>query len=171
MIASDAIRAGLLGSIPATTLAGALRLEHLYAVAMLAGTFSAIFNIAASVFVPSLVGRDRLIEANSRFDASESLAEVFGPPLAGTLVQIVTAPLTIALDAFLVPRLGPDARARPHAGAAPSDASTRKTRNGDWEEIAFCLAPAVLRALAATAATGNLLCQHDRRRVCAVRRP
>jgi hypothetical protein len=50
--------------------------------------------------VPILVGRDRLIEANSRFVASESLAEVFGPPLAGTLVQIVTAPLTIALDAF-----------------------------------------------------------------------
>jgi MFS family permease len=78
MIASDVIRAGVLGSIPAAALAGALRLEHLYVVALLAGTFSAIFNIAASAFVPSLVGRDRLIEVNSRFVASESLAEVFG---------------------------------------------------------------------------------------------
>jgi MFS family permease len=70
MIASDVIRAGLLGSIPAAAWAGALHLEQLYVVALLAGTFSAIFNIAASAFVPVLVGRDRLIEANSRFVAS-----------------------------------------------------------------------------------------------------
>jgi hypothetical protein len=63
-------------------------------------TFSAIFNIAASAFVPILVGTRSFDRANSRFVATEFLAEVVGPPLAGTVVQIVTAPLTIALDAF-----------------------------------------------------------------------
>ena len=155
MIASDVIRAGLLGSIPAAALTGALRLEHLYAVALLAGTFSAIFNIAASAFVPILVGRDRLIEANSRFVASESLAEVFGPPLAGTLVQIVTAPFTIALDAFsfLVSALTLVLVRTPEPSLHTAQREKLVTAIG--KGLRFVLRQPVLRSLAATAATGN----------------
>jgi len=146
---------GLLGSIPAAALAGVLRLEHLYVVALLAGTFSAIFNIAASAFVPVLVGRDRLIEANSRFVASESLAEVVGPPLAGTLVQLVTAPLAIALDAgsFLVSALTLVLVRTPEPSLLR--AQREKLVPAIGKGFRFVLRQPVLRALAATAATGN----------------
>jgi len=42
MIASDVIRAGLLGSIPAAALMGVLGLEHLYVIALPAGTSSTV---------------------------------------------------------------------------------------------------------------------------------
>src|SRR5258708_36262633 len=153
MIASDVIRAGLLGSIPAAAFLGSWRLEHLYVVALLAGTFSAIFNIAASAFVPILVGRDRLIEANSRFVASESVAEVVGPPLAGTLVQIVTAPLTIALDAFsfLVSALTLVLVRTPEPSLQTAQREKLGTAIG--KGLRFVLRQPGLRSLAATAAT------------------
>jgi predicted MFS family arabinose efflux permease len=47
-----------------------------------------------------LVERDVLVEANSRLALSDSIAEVAGPPLAGVLVQALTAPIAIAFDAF-----------------------------------------------------------------------
>jgi MFS family permease len=155
MIASDVIRAGLLGSIPAAAWAGALHLEQLYVVALLAGTFSAIFNIAASAFVPVLVGRDRLIEANSRFVASESLAEVVGPPLAGTLIQLLTAPLTIALDAcsFLVSALTLVFVRTQEPSLQTAQREKLVTAIGTG--LRFVLRQPVLRTLAATAATGN----------------
>ncbi len=155
MIVCDVVRAGLLGSIPAAALAGVLRLEHLYVAALLAGTCSAIFNIAASAFVPVLVGRDRLIEANSRFVASESLAEVVGPPLAGTLVQLVTAPLAIALDAgsFLVSALTLVLVRTPEPSLLR--AQREKLVPAIGKGFRFVLRQPVLRALAATAATGN----------------
>jgi MFS family permease len=155
MLVCDLVRAGLLGSIPTAALAGVLRLEHLYAVAFLAGTFSAIFNIAASAFVPVLVGRDRLIEANSRLAASESLAEVVGPPLAGTLVQLVTAPLAIALDAcsFLASALTLMLIRTPEP--SPDTAEREKLVTAIRKGFRFVLRQPVLRALAATAATGN----------------
>jgi Na+/melibiose symporter-like transporter len=50
--------------------------------------------------VPSVVRREKLVEANSKLGASDSLAEIAGPPLGGVLVQIVSAPLAIVLDAL-----------------------------------------------------------------------
>jgi MFS family permease len=155
MIFCDVVRAGLLGSIPAAALTGVVRLEHLYAVAFLAVTFSAIFNIAASAFLPVLVGRDRLVEANSRLVASESLAEVAGPPLAGTLVQLLTAPLAVALDAcsFLFSAVTLVLVHMPEP--AFQIAKREKLVTAIGKGIRFVLHQSILRALAATAATGN----------------
>jgi Na+/melibiose symporter-like transporter len=53
------------------------------------------------------VGREHLVEANSKLELSNSVAEILGPGVAGGLVQVVTAPIAIAVDAisFLVSAL------------------------------------------------------------------
>jgi len=107
LIAADLGRAILLLSIPIAFLLGVLRIEQLYVVALVSGALAILFDTAYPAFVPSVVPREKLIEANSKLGASESLAEIGGQSLGGVLVQVFSAPLAVALDAlsFLVSAL------------------------------------------------------------------
>jgi MFS family permease len=77
---------------------------HLYAVALGMGTLSAFFEIADQSYLPTLVSRRRITEANSKLATTTALAETGGPALTGALVQGLSAPIAIAFDAlaFLV---------------------------------------------------------------------
>jgi MFS family permease len=100
LIAADLGRAVLLVSIPLAALLGWLRIEQLYLVALFAGVLTVAFDIAYQSYLPSLISREQLVDANSRLGVSESIAEIGGNALGGVLVQLVTAPLAIALDAL-----------------------------------------------------------------------
>lgn len=104
LVAADLGRAALLGSIPAVAIIGALTMGYLYGVALLVGALTILFEVAYVAFVPALVGRDHLVDANGRLEASRSVASILGPGLGGALVQALTAPIAIAADAlsFLV---------------------------------------------------------------------
>lgn len=99
LIWDDFIRAALLLSIPAAYALGALRIEQLYVVMFLESCLGALFDAAYPAYVPTLIGRDRLVEGNSRLATSSSIAEIGGPGFAGALVQIVSAPFAILVDA------------------------------------------------------------------------
>lgn len=100
MIATQLGQGILLATIPIATLVGVLRIELLYFVSFLGGTLSAIFVLATTTFLPSLVPQEVLVEGNSKLSASRSAAKIAGPGLAGFLVDRITAPFTIALDAL-----------------------------------------------------------------------
>ncbi len=104
LIGADLGRALLLGSIPLAALLHVLRMEQLYAVAVLTGLLTLLFDVAYPAYLPSLIGREQLLEGNSRLAASRSVAEVGAFGLAGWLVQWFTAPIAILIDAvsFLV---------------------------------------------------------------------
>src|SRR5687767_5752643 len=104
MIVADLARALVLVSVPVAALLGVLSLAQLIVVAALTAVLSLLFDVADRAFLPVVVRREQLFEANSRLATTSSLAEVGGPAVSGALVQIVTAPIAIALDAvsFLV---------------------------------------------------------------------
>jgi hypothetical protein len=64
------------------------------------GAFSVLFEIADHAYLPILIGRNQLIEGNTKLEATDAVAEVGGPSLAGILVYVVTAPITILFDAI-----------------------------------------------------------------------
>jgi MFS family permease len=99
MIAADVARAVLLLSIPAAVLLNLLTIWQLYAVLFLSGICTTFPDVANVSYLPSLVGRSQLIGANSRIVASASVANAVGPGLAGGLIQILTAPLALIVDA------------------------------------------------------------------------
>ncbi len=99
MIGCDVARALLLFSIPAAYLAGTLTLGQLYVVAFLEASLGVVFDAAYPAYVPSLIGGERVLDANSKLATSSSIAEIGGPGIAGALVQIVTAPFAILIDA------------------------------------------------------------------------
>jgi len=99
MIAADLARAALLLSIPAAAFAGALRMGQLYAVAAAAAVFTALFDAAYPAYLPTLVGRENVVEGNAKLAASASVAEMGGFAAAGALVQFLSGPLAMLVDA------------------------------------------------------------------------
>lgn len=99
MMAADLVRAGMLATLPVAALFHALTLPHLYIAAAVVGAASVLFEIADHAYLPTLVERDDLMEANASLSATESVAEIGGPALAGVLFQLLTAPLAIAVNA------------------------------------------------------------------------
>jgi MFS family permease len=99
MIAADLGRAAIIGSVPLAAWFGALRIEHLYAVAFLAGILTTFFDVAYQSYLPTLIDEAKLVEGNSKLAASASVAEFGSFSLAGWLVQLVTAPGAMAVDA------------------------------------------------------------------------
>ncbi|HEX3685738.1 MAG TPA: MFS transporter [Bryobacteraceae bacterium] len=100
MIATDLGRAGLLGLIPLAAHRHILSLSILIAVAVLAGAFTVLFDVAYQSYLPALVEPEELLESNKRLSLSTAAAEMAGPALTGALVQAITAPLAILVDAF-----------------------------------------------------------------------
>jgi MFS family permease len=98
LIAADLGRALILVSIPIAALLGALSMPQLYLAALLAGTLTLFFNVADNSFLPSVVKRENLVEANSKLGLTDSLSEIIAPAITGGLVGLITAPLTILVD-------------------------------------------------------------------------
>jgi predicted MFS family arabinose efflux permease len=63
------------------------------------GVFNIVFDVSYQAQLPDLVGAEQLVDANGKLETSRSLSLVVGPGLAGTLVQLLTAPFAIVVDA------------------------------------------------------------------------
>lgn len=98
LIAADLGRAACLLSVPIAAWTGWLSLPFLLLVIFVHGFLTVIFNVTDISYLPSLVPRDRLVEANSRLQLSTSVAQVGGPAVAGGLVSLISAPFAILTD-------------------------------------------------------------------------
>jgi MFS family permease len=100
MIAADLGRALLLVSVPVAYLLDALTLGQLYVVAFLTGTLSMLFFVSQSALFVALIPREQYVAANSLIHGSRAFSFVAGPSTAGGLVQALTAPYALVVDAF-----------------------------------------------------------------------
>lgn len=100
MIVADVARAALLASVPLAAAFDLLSFPQLYAVAFAVGAFAVMFDISWSTLFISIVPRRDVVDANSKMSLSRSVSFVTGPSVAGFLVQIFTAPVTLLIDAF-----------------------------------------------------------------------
>ncbi len=99
MIAADLGRAVIIGSVPLAAAFGALHIGQIYVVAFLAGILTTFFDVAYQAYLPTLIATDELIEGNSKLAGSAAVAEFGSFSAAGWLVQLVTAPGAMGVDA------------------------------------------------------------------------
>ncbi len=99
MLGADLGRAGLLGAVPLLAATGQLGMGYLYVVAALVGALTVVADTASLALLPALVRREELVEANGATALSQTLASTAGPSAAGVLVQAVSAPFAVAVDA------------------------------------------------------------------------
>lgn len=112
LIGADLLRAGLVLLIPIVAWYDALQMVHLYLVASVMGCATTLFQITDNAYLPALLEEKHLGAANAHLEATESVAEISGPALAGLLIDWLTAPFTLILDslsylgsAFLLARI------------------------------------------------------------------
>jgi MFS family permease len=104
LIGADLARAAILLIIPLASILDLLHFTMLAVIAFIHGSLSVVFDVADTSYLPSVVDRDDLVDANGRFELSASVAQISGPALAGGLVALFTAPFAVLIDAasFLV---------------------------------------------------------------------
>jgi MFS family permease len=98
----------LIGLVPLSSAIGVLSMGLLYVVTTLVGTLNMTFDVGALSYVPFLVEPRHLSQANGKLQASFAVAGIAGPGVAGLLVGLITAPVTLSVDAvsYLFSALG-----------------------------------------------------------------
>lgn len=99
MIVCDLGRATVSASVLGALLFDALTLGHLYAVALLQGTFLVFFNLAEVAALPKVVATAQLPHAIGQNQAGHSGAAIAGPALGTWLLQQFGRPWPFAVDA------------------------------------------------------------------------
>ena len=99
LIAGDFGRAVLLASIPIAYAFGHLTLAQLYVVGFAVGVLTVFFDVAYQSYLPQIVERETLIDANSKLQMTVSGAAMSGTGVSGALIGLVTAPYAIVVDA------------------------------------------------------------------------
>jgi MFS family permease len=99
LVVADLLRVAVLLSLPIAHWFGAITLGQLFAVALLSGVGQVLFSSAYPSFFVALVDRGRYVDANSKLSTSRSASFVAGPAIGGFLIQILTAPVAVLIDA------------------------------------------------------------------------
>lgn len=99
MIGADLGRALALATIPLAAALGGLGMAQVILVALATSVLSILFDLAYQSYLPGLVGREHLVEGNSKLAASAAVAEFGGFSLGGWLVQLFGPPLSVLFDA------------------------------------------------------------------------
>lgn len=93
-------RAVALLSVPLVYWLGDLTIWQLYVVGFSVGVCTVFFDVAYQSYIPALVGRDDVVEANSKLEISRAAANIAGPGMAGGLIALLTAPVAVLADAI-----------------------------------------------------------------------
>ena len=156
LILNDVLRAGALGSIPLAQLLGVLSIGQLYVVALVTGVSTVFFDVAYQSYLPALVDRTALVEGNAKLQASESVSQIAGPSVGGLLIQALTAPYAVLVDAlsFLWSAAWVTAiKARP---AKPQRKPDRNLGREIGEGVRFVMGNRLLRSIAMCTSSANL---------------
>jgi predicted MFS family arabinose efflux permease len=98
LVSTMLVRCVLLLLIPVEIAVGVQSVGLLGATLFLSGVLVVWFDTAYMSYLPGLVGRDHLIEGNSRMESARASAQFTGPSVGGLLVQVVTAPIAVIMD-------------------------------------------------------------------------
>ena len=156
LLLADLGRSLVLSVVPLSYLLYTVTLNLLYAVTLAAGILTVFFEIGYQSYVPSLVDKPKIVEANRRLEATRSLSQAVGPTVAGGVCSVIAYPLAVLGDT-----IGYAASWVSLALIRKPEAVQRTARRSTREEIreglALVFGNRTLRAIAGTNATVNFL--------------
>ena len=155
MIAADLGRAALVASVPAAYVADVLTMPQLYIVGFLVGSLTVLFDLSWSTVFVAIAPRELYVQGSSLLNGSRSLSFVVGPALGGGLVQLLTAPIALAVDAvsFIVSALF---LTRVKADEAPIEPDPTGIRDRFTAGLRFAAFDPIIRPTLLATATINL---------------
>jgi MFS family permease len=157
LIASDVVRALLLLTIPVAWWLGLLTIWQLLGVALLAGFARVFFDVGYQSYLPTVIGRGRVLAGNSAMEFVRSSGQIAGPGLGGILVSLLGAAnvvlaqaITFAVSAVTLKAIR--AREEPRDPDASAGPVWRRVAEG----VRYVAGHPVLRATAIASAASNL---------------
>ncbi|MET3565701.1 MFS family permease [Leifsonia sp. 563] len=156
LVASDLVRAVLLATIPLAAVLGLLTMAQLLVVSLLAGVARVFFDVGYRSYLPSVIGRERVLAGNSSLEFVRASGQVAGPALGGVLVSLIGAATVVLVQAgtFAVSALCLlGIRAREDEPTAPEH--RRRMRTEIAEGLGFVFRSRVLRSTALASALSN----------------
>jgi MFS family permease len=156
LIACSLGNAALIALVPISNAMGVLTIGELYAIFLLAGVLTVVFDVGVLSYVPSLVEREQLADSNGKIQTSTAFAGVAGPGVAGLLVSALTAPVTLTVDAvsYLCSAVGLSL-IRKEEPEAPAPEERPSVRASIVEGLHAVYGSRFLRALLTQSATFN----------------
>lgn len=99
LVGSDLVRAMLLATIPIAALFDVLSIAQLVVVSLLSGFARVLFDVGYQSYLPTVIGRDRVLAGNSALETIRASGQVAGPGLGGWLVAVLGAATVVMLQA------------------------------------------------------------------------
>jgi MFS family permease len=156
LIVNDLVRALAIGSVPLAWALDGLTMAQLFVVAVVTGVSTVFFDVAYQSYLPELIERRLLVDGNAKLQASESVAQVAGPSVGGLLIQALTAPYAVVVDAvsFLwsAAWVASIATAEPKRERKPNRHLGREIGEG----LRFVVGNRMLRSIAMATGSSNL---------------
>lgn len=157
LVVADVVRALALLSIPVAWWLGVLTMGQLLAVALVAGFARVFFDVGYQSYLPTVIGRDRVLAGNSAMEFARTGGQIAGPGLGGILVSLLGAAnvllaqaVTFAVSAVTL--AGIRVREEPVDPEAHAGPMWHRVAEG----VRFVVGHPVLRATAIASATSNL---------------
>lgn len=98
LIGAEAVSGAILLAVAALALAGWLSVPVLVVATFALGSASVLHMLADFSFLPQVVTRTQLPDANARITATQSAIGIGGSGIGGALVQALTAPFAVAVN-------------------------------------------------------------------------
>ena len=155
LIAADLGRAAVLLSLPIAHVLGVVTLAQLFVVALLSGLGQVLFQTSNQPFFVALVRRDQYIEANSLLSTTRSASFIAGPAVGGGLIQAVTAPVAMLVDALSFVASALLLRRVPVTERPVVAAEAESLLRRAWDGMRFVVRDPYLRASLGCATTVN----------------
>ncbi|MBL7260281.1 MFS transporter [Paractinoplanes lichenicola] len=157
MIGADLGRALLVALLPLAAWTGTAGMPILYIVVFAAATLTVVFQVADFALLPKIVTEGQLVGANGKLAATQSAAEIGGRGVGALLVQALSAPFALLLNAggYLVSAISLS-RIRLPEPLKDQPADRTPARLDLVRGITFTLRHRFVRPLLGEAATFNL---------------
>lgn len=156
LVASDLVRALLLATIPLAAVLGFLSIAQLVVVSLLTGFARVFFDVGYQSYIPTVIGKDRVLAGNSSMETIRASGDFVGPGVGGWLVTVLGAANVVAVQvvAFVVSAVSLLA-IRTHEPTHPPVIERPRLRTQIREGLAFVGRNPILRAIALANATSN----------------
>ncbi len=99
MIIADLVRMVMMALIPILYFTGSLQIWHLIIIGAVVGVATVFFDVAYQSVIPILFKSEHIAPANSALETSSQISHISGPPIAGSLIAFMTAPVVLIFDA------------------------------------------------------------------------
>ncbi|KAB8185185.1 MFS transporter [Nonomuraea phyllanthi] len=156
MIAADLVRGSVLVLVCLLGLTGRLTVPLLVAATAVLGTMTVLYQLSDFSFLPRIVPERYLVDANAKVAATQSAIQIAGSGVGGALVQALTAPVAVVVNAlgYLLSALliGRVRLAEPRPDTPERRSALAEARTG----LRTLVRHRILRTLATEAALWNL---------------